>query len=130
MMDWEVIYEDLKAKNWIILLILSSAGYFLLSPAHTLGIILGGFLIIANFRVFQYTIRKAFSSDGILRTGKISIISRYYFRLLALGIIIFVLINKEWVDPIGLAIGLSTVVLSILTLGINMLLKASSEEAS
>jgi hypothetical protein len=129
-MDWEVIYEDLKAKNWIILLILSSVSYFFLSPAQTLGTILGGFLIIANFKVFQYTIRKAFSSDGILRTGRTSIIAKYYFRLLVLGIIIFVLISKGWVDPVGLAIGLSTVVISIITLGVSMLFKTLGEEAS
>ena len=129
-MDWKTTYEDLKTLNWIILLILSSVSYFLLNPAQTLGIIMGGLLIIANFKIFQHTIRKAFSSDGSMRVGKISIIAKYYFRLLALGIIIFVLINKGWVCPVGLAIGLSTVVISICIFGINRALKLLTREAT
>ena len=122
-MDWEIIYEDLKANNWIILLILSSISYFLLSPAQTLGTILGGLIIIANFKVFQHTIRKAFSSDGVLKGRRLSIIAKYYFRLLILGIIIFFLISKGLVDPVGLAIGLSTIVISVLVLGISLALR-------
>jgi hypothetical protein len=129
-MDWKIIYEELKVKNWIILLILSSAGYFLLSPGQTLGIITGGLLIIANFKVFQHTIRKAFSPDGLFKSSRISIILMYYLRLLVLGIIIFILIGKRWVDPVGLAIGLSTVVISIFTLGIRMAMKIFAGEAS
>jgi hypothetical protein len=129
-MDWKIIYEELKVKNWITLLILSSAGYFLLSPGQTLGIITGGLLIIANFKVFQHTIRKAFFPDGLFKGRRISIIARYYIRLLVLGVIIFILIRKGWVDPVGLAIGLSTVVISIIALGIRMAMKIFAGEAS
>jgi hypothetical protein len=129
-MDWKTVYEDLKVQNWIILLILSSISYFLLSPSRTLGTILGGFLIIANFKVFQHTIRNAFSPDGLLVSRKISIIAKYYFRLLVMGVIIFVLINKGLVDPVGLALGLSTVVISIVIFGIGMALNTFTKEAS
>ena len=129
-MDWKTISKELKTRNWIILFILSAISYLLLSPARTLGTILGGILVIANFEVFQHTICKAFSPDGLLKIKKLSIIIKYYFRLIALGIIIFVLITKGWVDPIGMAIGLSTVVISIVILGINMALKTLTREAS
>jgi hypothetical protein len=128
-MDWQVIYEDLKTKSWIVLLILASASHFILSPARTLGTITGGLLIIANFQVFQHTIRKAFSSDARLKSGKIAIIAKYYLRLLFLGIIIYVLMGKGWVDPVGLAIGLSTVVISISILGISLAIKVLTGEA-
>jgi len=129
-MDWEIIYEELKVNNWITLLILSSTSYFLLSPSQTLGTITGGLIVIANFRVFQHAIRKAFSPDGLFKSSRTSIILRYYIRLLVLGIIIFILIWKGWVDPVGLAIGLSTVVISIFTLGIRMAMKIFAGEAS
>ena len=129
-MDWNTIYEELKTRNWVILFVLSFISYLLLSPAQTLGTILGGGLIIANFEVFQHTIYKAFSPDGLLRARKLSIIAKYYFRLLAMGIIIFVLIRKEWVDPVGMAIGFSTVIISIVILGISMALKTLKREAS
>ena len=38
--------------------------------------------------------------------------------------------GKEWIDPVGLAIGLSTMVIAITILGICMALKIKDEEAS
>jgi hypothetical protein len=128
-MEWKIIYEEIRVKNWIVLLILSSAGYFFLSPGQTFGIIMGGLLIIANFKVFQRSIQKAFSPDGLLKKSNISIIIRYYVRLLVLGAIIAILIGKGWADPIGLAIGLSTLVISISVMGIRMAIKVFAEEA-
>lgn len=129
-MDWEEIYRSLKIRNWIILLGFSLISTFLMSHSFTLGIILGGLVIIINFRLFQSTIRRVFSPDGVMEGMKIRIILKYYFRLLALGIIIFILITRLRVDPVGLAIGLSTVVFSIISLGINRTLKARSREAT
>ena len=128
-MDWYIIYEDLKKRSWMTLLILASASYFCFSGTLTLGVIVGGLIIIANFKIFQHTICSAFSSDGVMSRKKISIIVKYYLRLLALGIVIYFLIKKGWVDPIGLAVGLSTVVVSIVTFGINRILKKSTGEA-
>ena len=41
-MDWDSIYRELKALNWIILLVVASASYFLMSPEFTTGVIFGG----------------------------------------------------------------------------------------
>ena len=129
-MEWDTIYKDLKNWNWITLLILSLLSYFILSPPQTLGTIVGGFLIIANFNILQHTLRKAFGSEYILRSKRISIIFKFYFRISALGFIIAVLVLKEWIDPFGLAIGLSTVVLAITFLGISMAIKTKGREVS
>jgi hypothetical protein len=129
-MDWKVVYEDLKFRNWIILFILSLFSYILLSPEQTLGTIIGGLLIIANFRIFQHSICRIFKNTDLIRINKISIILKYYIRLIALGLIIFILLMKGWVDPIGLTLGLSTLVISITILGIGMAFKKEDEEAS
>ncbi len=128
-MEWKIIYEEIRSKNWMVLLILSSASYFFLSPYRTFGTIIGGLLTIANFYLFQDAIRKAFSPDGLLKAGKKSIVIGYYIRLLVLGAILSILIGKGWADPIGLAIGLSTVVISISVLGIRMAMKIFAGEA-
>lgn len=128
-MNWETIYEELKVKYWFVLLISSSAGYFFLKPAATLGIIVGGILIITNFHIFQYTLSKAFDNKEKLKTRRILIYLNYYFRLFALGIIIFVLLRKGYIDPVGLVIGLSTVVVAIALLGVSMALKTKGGEA-
>ncbi|UCF56561.1 MAG: ATP synthase subunit I [Deltaproteobacteria bacterium] len=129
-MDWEKTYGDLRKLNWFGLLIMSLISYFLLSQSFTLGIILGGLIIIANFSVLQHTIRRGFSSEGVMSTSKFFVIVKYYFRLLALGIIIAFLIKRGWVNPVGLAIGLSTVVISIVGFGIKRALKTVTGEAT
>ena len=128
-MDWKTLYRDLSTRNWLILLFLSSISFFVMSNSLTLGVILGGLVIIVNFNILQRTICRAFSSERIM-TGKITVILKYYLRLLALGVIIYVLITKGWVDPVGLAIGLSTVVISIVSFGISRAWKTYSTEAT
>jgi hypothetical protein len=95
-----------------------------------MGVILGGLITIANFSLLQHTIRGVFSSRGFDASAKVSIVAKYYLRLFGLGVILFVLITRGWVDPVGLAVGLSTVVFSIVGLGINMALKTSTTEAT
>jgi hypothetical protein len=130
MMDWKLTYRVLKKRNWIILLLLSGTSYFLANRAVTLGVILGGLTIIANFGVLQHTVRRAFSPDGVMEATKWSILVKTYARLFVLGIIIFVLITRGLVDPIGLGIGLSTVVFSIISYGIQRAVHTSySREA-
>ena len=129
-MEWKSAYRDLKTLSWVVLLILASSSAVLLSASHTLGVILGGLVIIANFNVLQHTIRGAFSDEGRMVKRRASIIVKYYLRLLGLGIIIFFLVSKEWIHPVGLAIGLSTVVISIFSYGIKRALKTTTSEAA
>ena len=129
-MDWEKTYKELKKLNWFSLLIMSLISYCLLSSSFTLGIILGGFIIIANFRVLQHTIRSGFSSQGVMNASKFIIVVKYYLRLLALGVVICYLIKRGWVDPVGLAVGLSTVVISIVSFGIRTAFKSVIGEAT
>lgn len=129
-MDWTKTFRTLKTLNWTILLILSSVSYALMGNTFTAGVILGGFLIIANFNVLQRTIRKGFRADGVFGANKGAIIGKYYLRLVVLGVLIYLLIRQKWVNPVGLAVGLSVVVFSIITLGVYMILKESSGEVA
>jgi hypothetical protein len=129
-MDWEKVYGDLRRLNWFILLALGIISYFLMRHSFTTGIILGGLIIIANFHVFQHTFRSMFPPEGVVKTTKVSVIVKYYFRLLVLGIIIYFLITRGGVDPVGLTIGLSTVVISIVSFGIKRAFKMYSREAT
>lgn len=128
-MDWKRVYRELKMINWLILLILSSGSYFLMRPRFTTGVILGGIIVIANFNLLQYTIYGAFSPGGALARAKAGIVAKFYLRLLALGLIIYLLIVHGGIDPVGLGVGLSTVVFSIIVLGIHMALKTKTGEA-
>lgn len=128
-MEWEKLQNVLRTMNWLVLLILASFGHFLMSPFWTAGVLSGGLLAIANFGVLQHTVRRAFSPGGIHPGARFSIVGKYYLRLLAVGVILYVLITRGWIDPVGLVVGLSTVMVSLIGLAIHMVLRTRTKEA-
>ena len=128
-MEWQRFHNVLRTLNWVVLLCFSLVSYFSMSPFWTTGVLLGGLIAIGNFTVLQRTVRRAFSPEGIHQGARFSIVGKYYLRLLALGVILYVLISEGWIDPLGLAVGLSTVVLSIVGLGISLALRVRTKEA-
>lgn len=128
-MDWKLLYGTLKAVNWLLLLFLSLLSFFLMSSTWTLGVMLGGLITIANFSLLQHTVKSVFASRQVDKAAKVMIVAKYYFRLLGLGAILFVIITRGWVDPVGLALGLSIVVFSIVGVGIRLAFKTSTGEA-
>ena len=128
-MEWQRFHNILRMLNWLVLLCFSLASYFSMGPFWTTGVLLGGLIAIANFTALQHTVRRAFSPEGIHQGARFSIVGKYYLRLLALGVILYVLIARGWIDPLGLAVGLATVVLSIVGLGIGLALKIRTKEA-
>jgi small-conductance mechanosensitive channel len=129
-MEWKNLYRDLKRLNWLILLLLASASCFVMSPAFTAGIIIGGLMVIVNFHALQHTIRQGFTPDDTRKTGKVSVIAKYYLRLAALGIVIYLSLSQKWVDPVGLTVGLSIVVIGIVSLGIQRIRKTFPKETA
>jgi len=128
-MEWEALSRRLRTGNWITLGILGCASLLFMDAAFTRGVILGGLLIIANFNVLQRTIRRSFSPDGRMKSNKLAIVAKYYFRLAVLGIIILIAIASGRVSPVGLTVGLSIGVISIVQTGIRSAWKTSSGEA-
>ena len=94
-----------------------------MSRSFTLGIILGGTIIILNFSFLQSTILRAFQQNLVIKKKRFLLIAKSLLRLFILGGIIFTLIKYDLADPIGLAVGLSIVFLSIVSLGISNALK-------
>jgi len=128
-MDWDKVWHTLRMFNWAILAVLAAISSCLMDPRFTLGVILGGLMGIANFHLLQRGIKKSFSPGGTLKSGKGPILLKYYLRLAALGALIYGLMSQDWVHPVGLATGLSTVVVGIIATGIHLIRKTSSGEA-
>jgi hypothetical protein len=128
-MEWESLQHRLRKLNWVVLLILSSFAYFMMSPFWTAGVLFGGLIAIANFNVLQHTVRRAFSPEGAHQGARFSIVGKYYLRLLALGVVIYGLITRGWIDPVGLVVGLSTVMVSIIGVAIHLAVRTGTKEA-
>jgi len=128
-MDWEEIGRKLSVQNWVILMILGVVSFLLMSPKFTLGLLLGGLIIIANFFLLQRNIRSAFTAVGTLEKGKAYVIGKFYLRFTALAVMIYLLLRQGWVNPIGLLTGLSILIFSIFTIAGRMAWKGWSEGA-
>ncbi|MFZ0449842.1 MAG: ATP synthase subunit I [Desulfatiglandaceae bacterium] len=129
-MEWKRAFRILKTLNWVILLLLSSASFFLMGNAFTAGVIMGGFLIIANFNLLQRSITMAFSPSGVFGANKGAVVGKYYLRMAVLGLLLYLLISQSWINPVGLAVGLSVVVISIVALGVLLIWKKPSGEVA
>ncbi|MCP4107732.1 MAG: ATP synthase subunit I [Desulfobacteraceae bacterium] len=108
----ERILKFVTWTNWIILFIASVAGIIMLPPAVAKGIIFGGLIVTVNFHLLYRTLKNALTPPYI--SSHHTVIAKYYLRFVVSGFIIFVLIAKHIVNPLGLFIGLSVVVVSIM----------------
>jgi len=107
----ERLLKFVTRTNWILLFLASVVGLLWTTPAFAGGIICGGLIVTVNFHLLYRTLKKAFVPTSL--TSHHVVLAKYYVRFLISGLIIFVLIFKHIVNPIGLFIGLSVVVVSI-----------------
>ena len=129
-MEWDSLYKNLNVLNWGVLLVLTSVSYFVMSHTFTVGIVIGGLIALASFHMLQRTIHKGFAPERAQKTKKASIIAILYLRLGATGTLIYIVISRQWVQPVGLTVGLSIVVISIVILGLVSVRKVFSEETT
>jgi hypothetical protein len=107
----ERLLKFVTRTNWILLILASALALLWTTPAFAGGIICGGLIVTINFHLLYRTLKKAFVPTSL--TSHNVILAKYYVRFIISGLIIFVLIFKHIVNPIGLFIGLSVVVVSI-----------------
>ena len=65
-----------------------------------------------NFHLLSRTLKKALSPSHL--SSHNVVLAKYYIRFVVSGVIIFLLMQGHYVHPIGLIIGLSVVVVSIM----------------
>jgi ATP synthase I chain len=121
------LIKFITRTNWILLCIASIVGFLITTPDFAKGIIFGGLIVTINFHMLSRTLKKAFGSPHLASHNVI--LGKYYLRFIVSGFIIFVLISKHYVNPIGLFIGLSVVVASIMLATIYEVKKLFFKEA-
>ncbi len=114
--------------NWILFFIASIIGLSLLPRDFASGIVFGGLIVTINFHLLNRTLKKAFKPSRL--TSHNVILAKYYIRFFISGFIIFILISGHYVDPLGLFIGLSVVVVSIILATMCELTKLIIKEAT
>lgn len=99
-------------SNWMLFILAVLTGHFILAPDVTLGIVAGGLIVTINFHLLYRTLKKALTPPHLASPNVV--LAKYYLRFTVSGLIILWLISGGYVNPLGLFIGLSIVVASIM----------------
>ncbi len=106
------ILKFVTRTNWILFSVASIVGLIISPPHFAMGIIFGGLIVTINFHLLYRTLKKALTPPHLASLWVV--LSKYYIRFIVTALIIFVLISRHYVHPVGLFIGLSVVVVSIM----------------
>jgi hypothetical protein len=99
-------------SNWIFLAVLSLLGLIFSSAAFAASIMVGGLVAIANFHWLRRILLRNLQ-PGDANQARRSTIARYLLRLGLLGITALLLITLFHIKVVGLIIGLSVIIVSI-----------------
>jgi len=121
------ILRFITRANWIFFAVAVLIGLFAFQFDFTLGIFAGGLIVTINFHLLARTLKKALTPPHLVSHNVI--IAKYYVRFIASGVIIFFLISGHYVDPLGLFVGLSVVVASIVVATVRELKNLIFKEA-
>lgn len=106
------LLQFITRTNWILLVLASLIGALVFSPAFFRGVAFGGLIVTVNFHLLSRTLKKALTPPHLASHHRI--LAKYYVRFTISGVNIFLLIANRIVDPLGLFVGLSIVVASIM----------------
>ena len=106
------VLKFVTLTNWILLAFAGILGFLMSPPEFAWGIIGGGLIVTVNFHLLYRTLKKALKPPHL--TSHNVVIAKYYIRFIVSGLILFILIAGQYVNPLGLFVGLSVVVVSII----------------
>ncbi len=106
------ILQFVTRANWILFAVASLVAVFAASAEFAGGVVCGGLIVTLNFHFLAKTLKKALTPPHLASPN--AVLVKYYLRFILSGFIIFMLIAAKVVNPIGLLLGLSVVVTSIM----------------
>lgn len=121
------ILRFITYANWIFFAVAFLVGLLVFQRDFALGVLAGGLIVTVNFHLLARTLKKSLTPPHLVSHNVI--IAKYYVRFIASGVIIFLLISGHYVDPLGLFVGLSVVVASIVVATVRELKNLIFKEA-
>lgn len=127
----------MQLASLVILALLLLLGWGWRGAGFAGGILVGGGLAIINFhvmaRILLGALAKRWPSEAAAREAgrqaAVYMTLKYVLRFVALAVILFLIVKYNWVDVFGLLLGLSTIVLTLIVLGIIEVRKNFFKEA-
>jgi hypothetical protein len=108
----EQLLDEIAKQNLVIFLLLIGLSLFWTSISVTLGVVIGGLISIGGYTWLHGSLKKMMKNPNRRAARKFQ--WSYVFRLIAIGLALFLAIAFLKVNPVALCFGLSVVVFSIL----------------
>ena len=122
------LLRKIRLMNGVVWLALIGAGLVFMPWRFTLGIAAGGMVILANFNLLARALKSGLTPGQL--TTPMAVIAKYYLRLVGTAVVLYFLIAYRFVDPFGLILGLSVVVINFTLMGCNEMRKILFKEAN
>lgn len=108
--------------NWLLLAVLIPAAWYLTSGILAQSVLIGGLLANISFYMLRRDIdgfmtnfsRAGMNWQAVKKLEKVKFFLKFYGRLTALAVILYLLITRVSIDVIGLVIGLSSIMISVI----------------
>jgi len=129
LIEKDQLQKRIEISNWIVLTVIFLPSLIFAPWKFALGVLVGGFISIVNFHWLGRNLIAVFKNlSGNVR-GMVMV--KYYIRFIITGVVLYFLISGGTVNVIGLLLGLSVVVINIITtLIISLSKKNCLEEVS
>ena len=98
--------------NWALLLVLTATGWVAWSGQVAQAIAVGGLIANVSFMFLKKDLFRLLS--GPLQAAKVRFFLKYYARFAVVVLVLFWLVKFQHIHTVGLLVGLSTVLLSII----------------
>ena len=109
--ELERLPELLTRRNWIILLLLLLVSLPFGNFRLTMGILCGGLVAVAGFAWLRRSLQKLLDQPGHGARARYQL--GYLVRLVVLAVVLGVLVAVIKINPVGLVIGLSVIVINL-----------------
>ena len=127
--------RTLKLANWMALGLLVILGFLWQGPKFGLGVLMGGLLVVFNFHWLHRNLkglleRPARSPENGQGSAKAFFALRQMLRFWVTLVILYLLLRQDWVSVIGLVVGLSTTVVTLMAVAVIEVIKLKKKEAN
>ena len=111
------LLKFISCANWALFGVVTLSSFVLAPTRFAMGVLAGGLIVTTNFQLLYRSLREALTPPH--QTNVRVVLGKYYIRFLFSAVIIFILIAGHLVNPLGLIIGLSVVVASMIIATLN-----------
>jgi hypothetical protein len=127
--------RTLKLANWTSLALLVVLGYLWQGRQFALGVLLGGLLVVLNFHWLHRNLKGLLGvapelPEGQRGQAKAFFAARQLLRFFVMLVVLYMLLRLDWVNVIGLVVGLSTIVLTLMVVAVIEVIKLMKKEAN